>query len=218
MKSRPIVALVHASRAAVDPVTNYFNRHAPHLDTVNLLDDGVMRMLAARDMQRALRRLDAMIQTAWTEYEPVAAILTCSALAPSAMEILRRRSPVITMKIDEPMAQAAVCQGTRIGVLASFPATVAATGDLLHALAPGPLRITSELAEEALRLLLAGDPGRHDLLLTEAFDRLAAHPLDAIVLAQVSMARLHETFQARTPIPVFSSLASCLQSVVNLIG
>jgi len=64
---KPTIALIHASRAAVDLVTVYYSQQAPEYDLVNLLDDGVMRALGAEDQSAARRRLGAMLRTAREE-------------------------------------------------------------------------------------------------------------------------------------------------------
>jgi hypothetical protein len=68
------VALIHASRASVEPVAQYYTKHAPEFDYANLLDDGAMQVLdAAADQSVAFRRLGAMERTAQQEYQASAA-------------------------------------------------------------------------------------------------------------------------------------------------
>ena len=178
-----------------------------------MLDDGVMRSLDARDTRRAVARLTAMVETSREEYGADVALVTCSAVTCSGMAELRTASRIPIVKIDEPMTRAAARIGGRIGVVATFPATVESTRELLESSAPEPVTIRTVLADEALRALLRGDQAGHDRLFFDAVARLAAEPLDALVLAQVSMARLHAEVQARVACPVFSSLASSLEAV-----
>ena len=206
-------ALIHASRAALDPVSRYYAANEPGWTLVNLLDDGVMRRLDGRDTEGAERRLASMVSTAHQEYGAQSALITCSALSARGMGAIRAAAPVPVVKIDEPMARAAVLEGRRIGVLATFPATVETTRELLETAAGVPLEIQVELAAEALRALLDGGEAAHDAIFFQALDRLAAWRPDAIVLAQVSMARLHEAARRRAGVPVFSSLASSLDAM-----
>ncbi len=213
----PTVALIHASRASVDPVTQHYNAAAPELRTVNLLDDGVMGYLADMDLRRATRRLSEMIELARTEYGAAAALVTCSALSRDAMQELRERAHVPIVKIDEPMARRAAAAGRKVGIVATFPATVATTVELLHASALVPIQTTHVLAAEALQALLRGEASVHDRLLLQAAVQLEREGIDTLVLAQVSMARLEAQVRAKVRVPVFSSLSTSLDEVRALL-
>jgi Asp/Glu/hydantoin racemase len=214
----PTIALVHASRAAVDPVTQHFNETAPDLKTVNLLDDGVMASLAKLDIERAVRRLSEMVESAWLEYGASAVLVTCSAVSRDGMRSLRANAKIPIIKIDEPMARRAAAAGKRIGIVATFPATVATTVELLHAAALTPVETTHVLAAEALKALLRGDVAEHDKLLLDAAEQVERDGIDALVLAQVSMARLEPQVRAKSKVPVFSSLATSLDEVRALLA
>ena len=56
------VAFIHASRAAIEPVANYFTAQAPELDCVHLLDDGIMRFLADQDVVRSIQKGLGVVQ------------------------------------------------------------------------------------------------------------------------------------------------------------
>lgn len=215
MKRR--IALIHASRAAVDPVTQYYAEKAPELDLTNLLDDGVMRMLGANDESRSQRRLLSMLDTAREEYEAEAALLTCSAVTRASMEWLRAAAGIPLVKIDEPMARIAVKAGRRVGVVATFEPTTSTTRRLLEEADP-KVEVLIECARDALRALLAGDFASHDKLLSAAVHQIAARGVDAIVLAQVSMARLARELALTVPVPLFNSLDTSLSEVRRVLG
>jgi aspartate/glutamate racemase len=210
------IVLIHASRAAVDPVVRYYSHTAPELDITNLLDDGVMRLLRAGDMRRAKNRLSDMISIGRDTYRAEIALLTCSAVPAATLAKLRGGAGIALLKIDEPMCDAAVRSGARIGLVVSFPPTSATTRGLLTEAATRAgkrIEIVEEQAPEALEALLAGDDTTHDAMLVAAADRLAKKAPDSIVLAQVSMASLVPRLTARLALPVFSSLASSLDAV-----
>jgi hypothetical protein len=50
ISSRAVI--LHASRAAVDCVAEYYAAHAPEIECTHLLDDGIMRMLRAEEWAR----------------------------------------------------------------------------------------------------------------------------------------------------------------------
>ena len=208
------VAFIHASRAAIEPVANYYTAQAPDLDCVHLLDDGIMRFLAAQDAVRSERRFHAMVETARDTYGASLIVLTCSAVPRETMDALRIAAGIPLFKIDEPMAQLAAACGKLIGVLATFPATLATTRNLLEEAEPG-IAVVWELEENALKALLAGDRDRHDELFLAAAQRLAKREVEAVVLAQVSMARLQPEVERIVKVPVFNSLETSLAAVRN---
>lgn len=208
------VAFIHASRAAIEPVANYYTAHAPDLDCVHLLDDGIMRFLAAQDTVRSERRFLSLTETARDAYGASLIVLTCSAVPRETMESLRAAAGIPLFKIDEPMAQLAAACGRRVGVLATFSATLATTRSLLEEAEPG-IAVVWEMEEAALQALLAGDRDRHDELFLAAARRLAARDVEAVVLAQVSMARLQVQVERIVKVPVFNSLETSLAAVRN---
>jgi Asp/Glu/hydantoin racemase len=215
------LTVIHASRAAVDPVTQYYSRQAPEIELTNLLDDGVMRMLRNGDPWAGQRRLAGMIDVARTDYRADVILLTCSAVPVPILEQLRRGAGVPAIKIDEPMCEAAVADASRIGVVSSFPPTSATTRELLNEAAQRASRhveIIEEQVPAALDALLQGDQPTHDKELLGAADRLAAKRPECIVLAQVSMAHLADRIAQSSGLPVFSSLASSLDAIRKLFS
>ncbi len=208
------IAFIHASRAAIEPVANYYTAHAPDLDCVHLLDDGIMRFLAAQDAVRSERRFLSMVDTARDTYGASLIVLTCSAVPRETMDALRIAAGIPLFKIDEPMAQLAAACGKLIGVLATFPATLATTRSLLEEAEPG-IAVVWELEENALKALLEGDRERHDELFLAAARRLAKREVEAVVMAQVSMARLQSEVEQIVKVPVFNSLETSLAAVRN---
>lgn len=210
-------AILHATRASLEPVNQYYAANAPELDLYNLLDDGLMRYLDANDMSRATRRFLAMLEVARDEYGAKMAMLTCSAVPASTMEELRGWDPAFpVIKIDEPMAKMAVAQGSRIAIMATFPATIATTQALLEA--AGAKAVHSICVREALQALFDGDPAQHNRLIHKACaDLVSRAPTDVLVLAQVSMAHLVDEVRASVRLPVFGSLDTSLAAVKSAL-
>jgi len=205
--------LLHASRAPVDPVSEFYLREAGELKPVNILDEGVMDDLRERNWERAVTRLRDLIEQASTAYGVETALVTCSALGPEEMTAIRAGSPVRAIKIDEPMLeQAAGTFAGSIGLVATFPATVETSVSWLRHFRPGAeLEIVCDA--EALQALLRGERDVHDRRLLAAADEMAARGVGGIVLAQVSMARLAGEIRRRTGLEVLESLTTSLAGV-----
>jgi Asp/Glu/hydantoin racemase len=215
------VAFIHTSPAAIGPVMQFYAASAPEFEITNLLDDGLLRLLKAQDMATAEARLYDMIKTARETYGSELAMITCSSVPQELAERLAEnfRSPVL--KIDYPMAQEAVRQGRRVGVAATFEPTLAPTRKLIERAAAASgveVELVEEVAPEAYDALLTGDTARHDELLVALVERLQQRDVSAVVLAQVSMARVLPLLEGRARVPVLTSLHTSLGALREAIG
>lgn len=213
MKRR--VGFIHTSPAALAPLAEYYRDNAPELDSNNLLDDGVLRLFSRGDERAAERRLADMICACRDTYGAEMCVVTCSAVSRSMIARLADATGVPTIKIDEVLAHEAVGAGTRLGVLVTFPPTRAVIQRLLQDAAREDGRqveLTFKLIPEAYEALLGGKYEQHDQLVLAGIGELAKEPLDAIVFAQVSMARLLKKLPV-TPMPVLSSLPASLKAI-----
>jgi Asp/Glu/hydantoin racemase len=162
-----------------------------------------------------------MLAAARTTYEAEAALITCSSVPSGMVQTLADASPMPVLKIDDPMAQRAMETGSRIGVAVTFAPTQEPTRRLLMdaaAQANRKIDLDVEMIEGAYDALLTNDFDTHDRLLIEACERLASRNADAIVLAQVSMARAEHRIRQRVNVPVYSSLSTSLEALRRLLG
>jgi hypothetical protein len=140
----------------------------------------------------------------------VAVLATCSSIGP-AVEIASQLVGVPVLRIDEPMASAAIESATRIGVLATVASTLDPTVDLLRRCAQRlgkDVELVPVLKADAFAAIRSGDGARHDAVIGEALAELAG-AVDAVVLAQASMARVVATLDPDVlVVSVFSSPGS----------
>ena len=210
------VAFIHTSPAAIGPLMQFYSEAAPELEITNLLDDGLLRLLAAKESATARRRLAEMIKAAVETYGAELAMITCSSVSREMAEELAGDFALPILKIDYPMARQAVRAGTKIGVAATFPPTLVPTTKLLNeaaAEAAREIEIIQEVSPDAYTALLANDLATHDELLLGVIERLEQQDVSAIVLAQVSMARILPQLNGRVKVPVLSSLHTSLEAV-----
>ena len=210
------VAFVHTSPAAVGPLMQFYTEAAPEFEITNLLDDGLLRLLAARDLNTAESRLTDMLRVAADVYGAEAAMVTCSSVSKEMVESIAGRFPMPVVKVDYPMARRAVRAGGRVGVAATFPPTLVPTRRLITEAAReagADVEIIEEVAEGAYDALLSGDAERHDALLLDAVSRLEARGVSVVVLAQVSMARVLPKVEGRAGVPVLTSLHTSLEEM-----
>jgi hypothetical protein len=120
---------------------------------------------------------------------PDVCICTCSTLGPLA-EASAHQLPFPVLRVDRPLAAAAVARGRRIGVVAALESTLAPTRALLEEEAARAGR-TVELVErpclDAWAFFERGELDRYHEAIAQHVDRIS-DGLDVVVLAQASMA------------------------------
>jgi Asp/Glu/hydantoin racemase len=211
------VSFIHTSPAAIPPIADYFRDHASDLEITNLLDDGILRFFAGQREADAESRLAELLCAARDAYNSELAMVTCSAVTRQMIRRLADATGLPIVKIDDALAKQVVLAGTRIGVIVTFPPTQAVIAKLLRDMAKEngrQVELTIKLIPEAYEALLGGKLERHDELLLAGIAELGKEPLDEIVLAQVSMARVLSKIPALgLPMPVLSSLPAGLTTI-----
>ncbi|MDG5808689.1 aspartate/glutamate racemase family protein [Streptomyces ossamyceticus] len=124
-----------------------------------------------------------------------AVLCTCSSIGAVA-EATDVGVPVL--RVDRPMAAAAVAAGPRIVVLATVRSTLAPTVALIEEEATGPVDIRTLLLDDAWALFEAGDTEVYARAIARAADEVT--DADAIVLAQASMTPARRWTTTTTPV------------------
>jgi Asp/Glu/hydantoin racemase len=210
------VAFIHTSPAAIAPLVQFYSEAAPELEITNLLDDGLLRLLAAKNFLVARQRLAEMLKASDESYHAELAMITCSSVSKETVDQLSCEFDFPILKIDYPMVHQAVRTGTTIGVAATFEPTMEPTSKLLLQAASDAgveIKMIHAIVPEAYTALLAGDTKTHDDLLFDAIKRLEAENVSVIVLAQVSMARILPQLDGEVSVPTLSSLHTSLDAI-----
>ena len=119
------------------------------------------------------------------------------------------------VRVDEPMAGAAVAGYERIGVVATLPSTLGPTERLIAAKAlelGRRVELVAKVADGAYAALASKDGAAHDRLVAETAASVAGQ-VQVIVLAQASMARIRHRLEEVAGVPVLTSLRSGLEAV-----
>jgi Asp/Glu/hydantoin racemase len=206
------IALIHALRHSPQPIEAAFARLWPEAQLMNLLDDSL-----SADLARVGALTPAMTDRFLTLARYAAGtgaagiLFTCSAFGPCIEACARELAPLPVLKPNEAMVEEAAATGGRIGLLASFPATLAT----MPAEFPPGIEVVPLAAPGALAALDAGDPERHDRLAAEAARDLAG--CDAIALAQFSLARAAPAVAAATGRTVLTTPDSAVRKLQRLL-
>jgi len=217
---RKTLALIHTSATLVPVFQQLCKTKLPHVDTFNIVDDSLVRAIGAKGALTAdiARRVEAYITSA----EAGGAdhiLVTCSSIGP-AVEASAPFCAVPVLRVDQPMADAAVAAGRRIGVIATLPTTLNPTSDLVRrrAVRAGKeIELTARLVSGAFEALMAGDATTHDTLVSAALRELSTQ-VDVILLAQASMARVVDALpDADKRVPIFASPPTAIDHLASIL-
>jgi Asp/Glu/hydantoin racemase len=206
------IALIHATIVAMQPIEAAFQRLWPEPERVNLLDDALSRDRAqTAELTPALSaRIQALADYAVDQLRSDGVLFTCSAFG-EAIESAARATTVPVLKPNEAMFEAALTYGSRIGMLATFEASVPSMTEEFDALAATRgvnASLRSLCVPEAMAALSRGDAARHNQLLADAAPRLG--DCDAILLAQFSTSVAEDAVKSNVKVPVLTSPGSAV--------
>ena len=207
------ITLVHALKHSIVPIEASFARLWPEARLMNLLDDSL-----SADLARDGKLTDAMTQrflsigryAASTGADGI--LFTCSAFGPCIEAVAGAHAPMPVLKPNEAMIEQAAKSGRRIGLLSSFPPTLASMPYEF----PPSIELVPKLVEGALAALDCGDRVEHDRLVTAASKDLRG--CDVIALAQYSMAPAAEKVAQATGRPVLTTPDSAVMKLKAMLG
>lgn len=212
------IVLLHATPVAMQPVQQAFNDLWPEAELVNLLDDG-LSIDRARETDLSENMIQRFVRFGRYGFDMGAdgILVTCSAFGP-AIERMAAELPVPVLKPNEAMFQAAIAQGKRIGMLATFGPAVSTMTDEFNeyvALTSGNATLKTLLVDKAIDLLRKGDVEGHNRLVAER-----AHELDdcdAIMLAHFSTSRAASDVRAKVSAPVLAAPHAAVERMRSLV-
>ncbi|MFG3160074.1 aspartate/glutamate racemase family protein [Streptomyces sp. NPDC048232] len=199
-----MLALLHTSPVHVPVFDALRDAAHPGLELRHHVDAGLLERARREGPEAVTDAVRGVVRRAVGEGAR-AVLCTCSTIGAVA-EGAAAEAGVPVLRVDRPMAAAAVAAGPRVVVLAALESTLAPTAALVEEearRAGRAVRLRTRLVEGAWARFEAGD--------TEGFLRLVAEAVEAvtgadvIVLAQASMAPARES--ARTRVPVLASPA-----------
>ena len=206
--TRKTHGIIHAVNLTIRAMQPFLEQYIPDIEVVHLCDDTIQR----DNIKAGVGVIPKVNYFKFAQYahnlQEAGAdmiLLACSTFNYAA-ELARPMIDIPIMQIDRPMMELAVCQGRRVGLLATLSTTVPSSERLLRIVAgeqKKDVEITTVLREEAFRAIQKGDADTHNAILMEEIEKLSGK-VDSIVMAQLSMSALapHLT---RTRVPVYDS-------------
>jgi Asp/Glu/hydantoin racemase len=212
------IVLLHATPVAMQPVQLAFAERWPEAETVNLLDDGLSAD-RAREEDLSEGMIERFVRFGRYGYDMGAAgiLITCSAFGP-AIDRLAESLPVPVLKPNEAMFQAAIAQGSRIGMLATFAPAVSTMTDEFEAYVAqsgSSATLTTIVVDHAMDRLRQGDAETHNRLIAACAAELSH--FDAIMLAHFSTSRAASAVREVVDVPVLSAPQAAVDRMRQMV-
>ena len=207
------ITLVHALKHSIVPIEASFAKLWPEARLMNLLDDSL-----SADLARDGKLTDAMTDRFLSIGRYAAStgangiLFTCSAFGPCIEAVAGEQALIPVLKPNEAMIEQAAKSGRKVGLLSSFPPTLASMPREF----PASVELVPKLAEGALAALDRGDRAEHDRLVAEASKDL--RDCDVIALAQYSMAPAAEQVAQATGKSVLTTPDSAVMKLKAMLG
>lgn len=217
--ARSRIVLLHATPAAVKPVTSAFATLWPEAELVNLLDDSLSPD-RANEGPLSEAMIDRFVSFGrYSHFLNASGILvTCSAFGP-AIEQLGRELTIPVVKPNEAMFASALKTGNRIAMLATFEPSIAMMeaefGEFITAQGASS-SLKTVLVEGAMRSLRDGDASTHNRLIAEEAAQL--ENVDAVMLAHFSTSIALEAVESRISKPVLTAPESAVRYLKHLVN
>lgn len=215
------LALLHTSPTLAPLFAGLCRSLIPEAQFFHMVDESLIQETVRTGALQKLTMRRVVDHVASAEAAGANAVLvTCSSIGP-AVTLAQSLFDIPVLRIDDAMAEAAVCAANTIGVLATLRTTLEPTTALLRekaAQAGRTVKLVECLCADAFPAVMAGDTETHDRLLRKALLE-DLQEVDAIVLAQASMARVVATLPAGSlRARVFSSPELAVESARKALG
>ncbi|MCT9079203.1 aspartate/glutamate racemase family protein [Streptomyces fulvoviolaceus] len=197
-----MLALLHTSPAHVPVFDALRDEDHQDLELRHFVDEELLNRARRESPEAVADDVRAALKQAVAEGAD-AVLCTCSTIGAVA-EAAASEAGVPVLRVDRPMAAAAVAAGPRVVVLATVHSTLGPTVSLVEEEARRAgvrAEVRTHLAEEAWPFFEAGDIEGYARRVAAAADEIT--DADAIVLAQASMTPAQHL--TTTTIPVLSS-------------
>lgn len=204
----PTLGLVHNSPMLAGVFNEIAARVMPAVRVLHFVDESTIKnTIAAGHLQKATMRQVIRLVGSTFDAGCDVAMVTCSSIG-RAVEMAAELYDQPVLRVDRAMAEQAVASARRIGVVATLSTTLDPTADLVRRVAAEQgkeIELVAHLCEGAFDAVMAGDGASHDRIVGEALTTALAD-VDAIVLAQASMARVVASLpEGAVKAPVLSS-------------
>ncbi|MDR1659227.1 MAG: aspartate/glutamate racemase family protein [Desulfovibrio sp.] len=217
MKKR--LVLLHSVGFIADLFKPLLVERVPELECIHIVDEGILCETAkAGGLTPCIVRRIAVQALLASDLRPDMILFTCSATSP-AVDFVRGMVSMPVMKIDDPLADAALREGNSIAFIGTTKGSLGPGVDLIRtrAISAGKnASVTPVLLESAFAARTAGNIEEHDRIVGgKAREMAVGH--DVVVLGQASMSHLADPLRRAIGKPVLGSVSLCLEELKKLL-
>lgn len=199
-----------------EPFGKVFEEKNPDVKIYNIMDDSLLvdtRTYNGMTPTIASRMLNYAKAAEASGADGV--LVTCTSVN-EATKLIRPLMNIPILNIEEPVAEMAVKNGKKIGILGTIPTSPAALGRVVQEKAAElgkEIELVPAVAEGAFDVLCAGDVKKHDEMVCEALEKLAKE-VDVIAFSQISMSLID---LPETEVPVYRIGESGFQKIKEMM-
>ncbi len=213
------LAVLHTALFLADMFKKLLAERFPDLESFHVVDESLLQDLLRHKgvTPNIVRRVSSHACLA-RDAGAGLILFTCTSTSP-AVDTARAVVDIPILKIDDPLAEKAVMEGRRIGVICTASSTLGPSERIIreHAARHGKeVEVTMELDAAAFEAIMAGDKAEHDRRVKAAAGRLSERS-DVVVLAQASMAHLEPELNRILSTPVLASPRLCVDALARLL-
>lgn len=218
MENPTRLALIHATRLAIDPILSACESAWPQVEPVSILDESLAidRSKDTHLTEELSNRIIALSQHA-EGLGSDGVLFTCSAFG-QAIEKAALSCAVPVLKPNEAMFEKALSMGDRVAMIYTFPPAVAGmeqefSDEAVRRQSCATMR--SVFAEGARQAVERGDIQKHNKIIASTVSTVK--DADVILLAHFSMATAASDANATTEIPVITSPTTAIEKIKSLV-
>lgn len=199
-----------------EPFGKVFEEKNPDVKIYNIMDDSLLvdtRTYNGMTPTIASRMLNYAKAAEASGADGV--LVTCTSVN-EATKFIRPLMNIPILNIEEPVADMAVKNGKKIGILGTIPTSPAALGRVVQEKAAElgkEIELVPVVAEGAFDVLCAGDVKKHDEMVCESLEKLAKE-VDVIAFSQISMSLID---LPETEVPVYRIGESGFQKIKEMM-
>jgi Asp/Glu/hydantoin racemase len=217
--SSPRIFLFHATLVAMEPIRDAMQNLWPEAEAVNILDESLSldRARGPSELSEDITRRFVALGRQAVDGGADGILITCSAFGPAIRRLAVEVSIPVLMP-NEAMFRAALLQGSKIGMVATFAPAIGTMEDEFREFAfetGSPATLETVLAEGAVESLRRGDVADHNRRVAEVAGNVAG--LDAVMLAHFSTSRAADAVRSVVDIPVLTAPESAVSRMRSLI-
>ena len=214
------IIMIHAIQESIPPVRQAFGEVFPEAEAINLLDESLLTdFRIAGGLNPTLRRHMCSLIRYGEEIGAHAVGLACSVYAPS-VETARQLVNIPVVSSYEAVMAEAVELGRRVGLIATNNSTIRDAQYYLEQAGVergSSVDVQARVCEELFKVMRSEGEEAYKRLLAQEIESLGPE-VDAVVLAQFSMASALSYVSERSPVPVLSAPHASVGMIRRLLN